>query len=134
MEEGKWNFLCPRCGHSDQEKGRLASDEQIYCSKCLDESSPRRVRLNRWKYKDNVSIKTDEIFRASLSSTIRAAKEILFISIPQISELTSEEYWKKASENSRVLAIKQAIACFKIYQIIQWEGLKVIFEGGERSG
>lgn len=43
----RWHFSCPECWYDDSEAGGLATDEQIYCGICADDTG-RAVLLRRW--------------------------------------------------------------------------------------
>ena len=43
----RWHFQCPECGMGDEEIGRLAEADEIYCEVCITEAE-LYVRLHRW--------------------------------------------------------------------------------------
>jgi hypothetical protein len=47
QREAHWQFACPECGFGHVELETLATDEELYCVVCLEESD-RHVVLHRW--------------------------------------------------------------------------------------
>ena len=47
QREAHWEFVCPECGFGHDELGVLATDDEIYCVVCLEETD-RHVVLHRW--------------------------------------------------------------------------------------
>ena len=47
QREAHWEFACPECGFGHSELGFLATDDEIYCVVCLEETD-RHVVLHRW--------------------------------------------------------------------------------------
>ncbi|MBV8578431.1 MAG: hypothetical protein JOZ58_25780 [Acetobacteraceae bacterium] len=47
QREAHWEFVCPECGFGHDELGFLATDDEIYCGFCLEETD-RQVVLHRW--------------------------------------------------------------------------------------
>ena len=43
----KWCFECPDCEFSNEELGRLATDDEIHCLLCLRDSG-HFVKLKKW--------------------------------------------------------------------------------------
>jgi hypothetical protein len=42
-----WEFICPECGFGHGELGGLATDDEMYCVVCLEETD-RHIVLHRW--------------------------------------------------------------------------------------